>query len=114
MVYAQPRICPREWDAQTLLGFWDTNGSPNPARRPINKKERTYRIVIFAVPTDHKVKLKECENKDKYLDLAGELKKLRNKKVTIIPIVIGALGSVTKKLVQGLEDLEIRGRMETV
>ena len=25
MVYAQPRICPREWAAQTPLGFWDTN-----------------------------------------------------------------------------------------
>ena len=35
-------------------------------------------------------------------------------KVTIIPIVIGALGTITKGFVQGLEDLEIRGRMETV
>ena len=22
MVYAQPRICPGKWDAQTRLGFW--------------------------------------------------------------------------------------------
>ena len=29
MLYAQPRICPGEWDSQTSLGFWDTNGSPN-------------------------------------------------------------------------------------
>ncbi len=29
MVYAQPRICPREWDTQTPLGFWDTNELPN-------------------------------------------------------------------------------------
>ena len=35
-------------------------------------------------------------------------------KVTIIPIVIRALGTVTKGLVQGLEDLEIRGREENV
>ena len=28
----------------------------------------------FAVPADHKVKLKEIEKKDKYLDLAWELK----------------------------------------
>ena len=41
-------------------------------------------------------KLKECEKRDKYLDLAGELKKLWNMKVTIIPIVIGAFGTVTK------------------
>ena len=29
-------------------------------------------------------------------------------------IVVGALGTVTKGLVQGLEDLEIRGRVETI
>ena len=31
----------------------------------------------------------------------------------IIPFVIGALGTVTKELVQGQEDLEIRG-VETI
>ena len=35
-------------------------------------------------------------------------------KVTIIPIVIGAFGSVTKGLLKGLEDLEIGGRVETI
>ena len=35
-------------------------------------------------------------------------------KVTVIPIVIGALGRVTKRLVLGLEDLEIRERVETI
>ena len=80
----------------------------------INKKERTYRIVDFAVPANHWVKLKESGKRDKYLDLARELKKLWNMNVTVIPIVIGALGTVTKGLVQGLEDLEITGRVETI
>ena len=71
-------------------------------------------MVDFAVPAEHRIKLKERENKDKYLDLAWELKKLWNMKVTIIPIVIGALGSIIKGLTQGLEDLEIRGRVETI
>ena len=35
-------------------------------------------------------------------------------KVTVIPIEIGALGTVIKGLVQGLEDLEIRGQVETI
>ena len=69
-------------------------------------------MVDFAVPADHRVNLKESEKKDKYLDLARELKKLWNMKVTIILIVIGALSTVTKGLVLGLEDLEIRGRVE--
>ena len=50
----------------------------------INKKneKRTYRIADFAV------KLKESKKKDRYLDLARELKKLWNMKVMVIPIVI--------------------------
>ena len=42
------------------------------------------------------------------------MKKLWNMKVTIIPIVIGAFGSVTKGLLKGLEDLEVVGRVETI
>ena len=41
----------------------------------INKIKRIWKIVDFAVPTDHRIKLKECEKKDKYVDLARELKK---------------------------------------
>ena len=86
-----------------------THGSPNLGQktRPYNNqqnKKRIYKIVDFAVPADHRIKLKECEKKDKYLDLARELKKLWNMKVTIIPIVIGAFGTVTNGL---LEDLNL-------
>ena len=35
-------------------------------------------------------------------------------KVTIVPIVIGALGTITKGLIKGLEDLEVGGRVETI
>ena len=35
-------------------------------------------------------------------------------KVTIIPVVIGALGTVTKGLVKGVEELEIRTRVKTI
>ena len=35
-------------------------------------------------------------------------------KVTIIPIVIGAFGTVTKGLLKGLEDLEVSDRVETI
>ena len=82
------------------------------ARRPdliiINIKKRTCKIVNFSIPADHRIKLKESEKKDKYLDLARELKKLWNMKVTIIPIVNSAFGTVTKGLLKGLEDLEVR------
>ena len=35
-------------------------------------------------------------------------------KVTIVPIVIGVLGTVTKGLLKGLVDLEVGGRVETI
>ena len=55
-------------------------------------------MLDFAVLADHRINLKECAKKDKYLDLARELKKLWNMRVTIVPIVIGALGTITKGL----------------
>ena len=35
-------------------------------------------------------------------------------KATIVPIVIGALGTITKGLLKGLENLEVGGRVETI
>ena len=80
----------------------------------MKKKKRICKIVDFAVPADHRIKLKEYEKKDKYLNLARELKKLWNMKETIILIVIGAFGTVTKGLLQGQEDLEVGERVETI
>ena len=64
-----------ENDIHKLL--WDSDiktGHLISARRPdliiINKKKRICKIVDFAVSADHKIKLKECEKKDKYLDIA--------------------------------------------
>ena len=62
----------------------------------IQQKKRNCKIVDFAIPADHRIKLKESEKKDKYLDLARESKNLWNMRVTVIPIVIGAFGTVTK------------------
>ena len=64
----------------------------------------------FAVPTGDRVKSKENDKKDEYLDLARQWKKkLWDMKVTFIPIGIGDLVTVTERLLKGLEDLEIRG-----
>ena len=100
------------------MGLRHTHGSPNLSQKTrLNnnqeKKKRTCKRVDFAVPADHRIKLKECEKKDKYLDLARKLKKLWNMHVTIIPIVIGAFGTVAKVLLKGLENLEVGGRVET-
>ena len=58
----------------------------------------------FTVPADHCAKLKKKKTKRRISTwtLLGNWKKLKNMKVTLIPIVIGALGTVAKSLVKGL------------
>ena len=101
------------------MEFWHTHGLPNLGQKTRSnnnqqKKKRNCKIVDFAVPADYRIKLKECEKNDKYLDFARELKKLWKMKVTIIPILIGAFWTVTKGLLKGLEDLEVGRRVETI
>ena len=40
------------------------------------KKEIICKVVDIAVSADQRINLKECEKKDKYLDLTRELKKV--------------------------------------
>ena len=60
------------------------------------------------------MKIKNKKKSNKYLHLARKLEKLWNMRVAVIPIVTGALETVPKGLVRGLEELEIGGRMETI
>ena len=50
------------------------------------------------MPVDHGAKGIKGKNLDKYLDLAGEVKKQGNMKMTTIMIITGPLGSVHKNL----------------
>ena len=108
-----------ENDTHTLL--WDFDIQTDhliPAKRPyliiINKEREVVKLSTLLSRLTTEIKLKECEKKDMYLDLARELKKLWNMKVTIILIVIRVFGTVTKGLLKRLEDLEAGGRVETI
>ena len=52
----------------------------------------------FAVPADHRMKIKESDKINKYLDLARELKKLRYMRVKVIPTLCSSLESVPQSL----------------
>ena len=68
------------WDSEILTDYLISARGPDQVI--VNKKrrkKRTCRIVNFA-----RVKLKEGEKRDKYQDLARELKTM---KVTVIPII---------------------------
>ena len=78
----------------------------------VNKKQKEKEPAeLWTLPLGHRVKLKESEMKDQSLDLAWGLKKIWNMNVPVIPIAIDALSTVTRGLVLGLKDLEIRGRV---
>ena len=118
MVYAQPSTCPRKWHTQNPMGLWHTNGSPNLCQktRPYNnqqkKKKKICKIVDFAVSADHRIKLKECEKRDKYLDLARELKKTMEHSGDNYTNCDWC--TVTKGLLKDLVDFEVGGRVETI
>ena len=48
----------------------------------------------MVVPSDHRVKIKESEKRDKYFDVARELRELWKMREIVISIVIVALGTV--------------------
>ena len=81
MIYAQPNR--ENGTHKPIRNFWHTNGSPNISQktgsyRNQQKKKRTCKSVNFAVLADHRIKLKEYEKKNKYLNFAMKLKKYKN------------------------------------
>ena len=72
-----------------------------------NSEETGYDLDFNFLKIHHRVKNNEREMRDKYFDLARELRKQWNIKMTVIPMVIGALGRDIKDLGRELEELEI-------
>jgi hypothetical protein len=80
------------------------------ARRPdivVQEKEINHTWIIdIAVPGDARVTEKEREKVERYQDLAREIRRLWKTSVTVIPIVVGALGAVAN-LHEQMEMLEM-------
>jgi hypothetical protein len=94
--------------------LWDVNIYTDrviQARRPdivvVDKCEKRVTLIDMAVPADKNILEKEKEKVIKYQDLKMELKRLWKMKVKVIPVVIGALGSVSKNLKKWLKELDM-------
>ena len=59
-------------------------------------KNRTCKIIDFAVPGDIKIEEKEKEKIEKYHNLRRELQKISNARLKIIPLGVGSLGDRLK------------------
>ena len=77
------------------------------------KKKRTLLNNALCRTGSPQIKKKK-ESKKTLLENKNKNKKLWNMKVTVIPIGIGALGTIPKSYVKGLEELEIRGQVKTI
>ena len=90
------------------------------ANRPdlilIDHVDKKWKIIDFAVPFDRNVLAKEEEKVTKYKDLAAEVCRMNSVKVEVVPIVVGALGVVTKHLIGWLKKIgvgDVVGALQT-
>ena len=84
--------------------IWDINiqcDNVIETRRPelilVNKKAKSCVIIDVAIPGDCRIHEKETEKIEKYQNSKRELKRLWSlKKVEVVPVVVGALGCISK------------------
>ena len=67
-----------------------------------NNKEKTRAPIDVAIPADRNVAQKEAERKLKYSSLCIEIQRMWNLKCTVVPVIIGATGIVTRSLRENL------------
>ena len=81
------------------------------ARRPdlvlVDKSEKRCQIIDVAIPEDSGVKEKEDEKIEKYQNLARELRRIWEVKTKVVPIVVGALGTVPLRLKANLKGIGV-------
>ena len=77
-------------------------------------KERKHSLLIdMAVPGDDRFTEKEDEKVDKYQPLKFEIMRIwEMNKVEVIPIIVGALGVVTKKMQNWISKIGVEIRTE--
>ena len=59
----------------------------------------------MAIPGDSRIENKQVEKISKYQDLRIEVERLWEKKATVVPVVVGALGAIPKDLEKHLRTL---------
>ena len=81
----------------------------------MDKQKREVKIVDIAIPADARVCEKELDKNDKYKPLKDEIARLWEvQKVTVIPVVVGALGAITNLFGKCMQEIGIDIRIEHV
>ena len=84
------------------MGLPIITGRHVPCNKPYiviqEKKSDRCQIIDVAIPSDYNIQKKATEKMSKYVDLQIECQRLWNKKVEVIPVIIGATGIVDKNI----------------
>ena len=121
--------CARNWNSTIwIYNVWDSKiqkyhliatrrpdlviVTPPPPKK--KWKKRKCRMMEFAVVTDHKVRVKENEKRDKYLVVARELEKTMGDEGDSETNCNWCTWNDSQRLAKGLQELEISGRAKTI
>ena len=71
----------------------------------------TCKLIDMTVPSDRNIALKEIEKKSKYKDLELEIQRMWHMKTIVIPVVVCALGTVKKGMVENIKRVSERATL---
>ena len=91
------------WNPQVQTDRAIPNNKPDIIIRANEK--RTCILIDVAIPGDRNVINKEAEKILKYKDLVIEIQRMWNVKANVIPVIIGATGTISKSLRQYLSNI---------
>ena len=76
----------------------------------------TCKLIDMTVPPDRNIALKETEKnkKNKYKDLELEMQRMWHMKTVVIPVVVGALGTMKKGMVENINKVSKRATMTEI
>ena len=111
----KPQVVSKSEDGNVFI-YWDKPWKTPPSAkvayyRPdvvvANVKEKFWTIVEFSVPLDHNIVTKQAWKVEKYHKLAQYFRTTEDVQTTIIPVVVGAFGSIPVQLPMYLKKLGI-------
>ena len=91
------------WNQQVQTDRSIPNNKPDIIIR--DNEKRTCMLIDVAIPGDRNVINKEAEKILKYKDLVIEIQRMWNVKANMIPVIIGATGTISESLRQYLSNI---------
>ena len=103
------------WKEQVRTDRTITNNKPDIIIR--DNKKGTCILIVVVIPGDRNVIKKEAEKILEYKDFIIEIQRMWNVKAKVIPVIIGATGTISKSLRRYLRNVtgkhEIKGPQKT-